>query len=297
MILVLTIAFAAVVLSACGASLTFYDYYEDGVRVNEYVLEIDRATVDRMEESAISDDEGERYTVQVYFRELFVSYGYELIAASSTDDGYAARYRKSFYNGVTPELYEITGAMLNYESEIKRNPFTAKVKRTADNPFNGVRAAYDGVTDPDVSGRLIEQLKNGRVAFDEYNERKVLFPAVQDAFPYLQGIDPDRLLLSFAVDGSARMKSTGTATKLTRDYSRYVFSRYFDTTERKVEFEYTRPVAYGWYIVALLAGGAVVGIFVLATRQKKQKTTLLDRFPYNPEEYRDYDSHLPIGKK
>ncbi len=284
-------------LSGCGASLTLYDYVEDGVRVNEYVLEIDRDTVERMEKSAASDSDGEKYTVPDYFRELFASYGYELAAASSTSDGYSARYKKSFMENVTPEVYEITGTMLSYETEITRNPFTADIVKSADNPFNGVRAAYDAVTDPDVSGGIIEQLKNGRVVFDEYNERTVVFPAVQDAFPYLKGLDPDRLMLNFAVDGTSRMKSNGTAIKLNRDYNRYVFSRYFDTTERKIEFEYARPVAYGWYIVALLAGGVVVAIFVVATRTKKQKPTLLDRFPYNPEEYRDYDSHLPINRK
>ena len=281
-------------LCGCGASLTLHDYVQDGVRINEYELTIDRDTVTRMESGAAYDPEGEKYTVPSYFRELFGSYGYELVAASSTDAGYTARYRKRFYGDITPELYEITGSVPSYETEIKRNPFTAEVTRSADNPFNGVRAAYDGVTDPDVSGKIIEQLKNGRIAFDEYNERVVLFPAVQDAFPYLKGIDPDRLLLGFSVDGSSRMKSNGASAKLDGDYSRYVFSRYFDNTERKMVFEYARPVPYGWYIVALAAGGVVVAAFVLATRTKKQKPNLLDRFPYNPEEFRDYDSHLPM---
>ena len=294
--MLLTLVLAALVLSGCGASLTLYDYVEDGRRVNEYELKIDRATVDRMEQTATEDGDGVKYSVQRYFRELFSSYGYELTAASSTDDGYTARYKKSFNEGVTPEIYEITGAMLEYETSITRNPFTAAIVRSAANPFNGVRAAYDSVTDPDVSGRLIEQLKNGKVAFDEYNERTVIFPSVQDAFPYLKGLDPDRLLLGFAVDGSARMKSNGSATKLNKNYSRYTFSRYFDTTERKIEFEYTRAVPHGWYIVALLAGVAVVAVIVLVTRTKKQKPTLLDRFPYNPEEFRDYDSHLPMNR-
>ena len=283
-------------MSGCGASLTLYDYVEDGVRVNEYELTIDRATVERMEKSAITDDDGNHYTVQGYFRELFGSYGYELVAASSTDSGYTVRYKKSFADGVTPELYEITGNMLSYETQITRYPFTAQVTRTADSPFNGLRQAYDGVTDPNVSGRIIEQLKNGRVAFDEYNERIVIFPAVQDAFPYLQGVDPDRLLLNFAVDGSSRMDSSGMKGTINKRNSRFTFSRYFDTTERTIEFQYTRPVPYGWYIVALLAGGATVGIILLLTRTKKQKPTLLERFPYNPEEYRDYDSHLPMNK-
>ncbi len=53
---------------------------------------------------------------------------------------------------------------------------------------------------------------------------------------------------------------------------------------------------YGWYLVALAAGGAVLAVILIVTREKKKKPTLLDRFPYNPEEYRDYEVRLPTKR-
>lgn len=278
----------ALALCGCGASLTVYDYTEDGVRYNEFTLEISRGLVDDMERTAIPDEYGNGYTVAGYFYELFDDCGCVLVDSSDTEDGYRAVYRKAY--GGTPELFDI-GVPVEYSYEYTQNPFARYVTATAANPFNGVRAAYDGVL-PGQSGTLIQQLRNGKIAVDEYGERVVLFPSVQTAFPYLAGLDPSGLKLAYARDGSVRMRSSGrTESGATH---KFVFERYFDDAETNIALFYTRPVAYGWYIVAVLAGGATVGAIALATRKRKKPVNVKDKFPYDPEDFFTHNNNLPM---
>ena len=274
---------AALALCACGATLTVYDYVADGVRYNEFELKIDRDTVELMEDTAIVSDSGKRYTVGDYFYELFTGYGCELVSARSDETKYVVRFRKAYYGGDT-ELTEL-GAAVEFEYDTADNPFVRSVTATAQNPFNGIRAAYDAVRDGQ-SGTLLQQLKNGKVAVDEYGEPITLFPSVQNAFPYLKGMDPSGLALGYARDGSKRMKSSGYAVGDGRTRT-YVFMRYFDAADAQIAFSYKRPVPYGWYIAATAAGGAVFAAILLATRkrQKAKKPRVEDKFPYNPEDF------------
>ena len=278
-------------LTGCGASLTVYDYTENGLRVNEYELTIEASLVEKMESSAATDASGKKYTVPEYFFALFDRIGYSLQQASMTSAGYYARFKKVFSAGVMPELFEV-GKQIEYSLDYKENPFTRRYKRVSENPFNGVRAAFDEVR-PGQSGQIIQQLKNGIVTVNEYGEATVAFPSVIDAFPYLNGIDLSGLLLNYATVASSRMDSSGRKIEGEANSALYVFSRYFDDTFNTIEFEFNRPVPYGWYLVALGVGALIIAVFALVTREKKKKPTLLDRFPYNPEEYRDYESHLP----
>lgn len=291
---VLAIA-SALLLTGCGASITVCEYAATGGgTVNEIKLFIDAATAERMEKTAIADEYGSPYTVESYFFRLFDDRGYELTDAFRDDTGYTAVYKKTFSDGALTDI----GAMgrPEFEYSYSDGPFTRTVTATAQNPFNGLRKEYDEITNPNQSATLLQQLKNGKVATDENGDRSVLFPSVADAFPFLKGINLDGLLLNYASAGSDRMESSGKKTEYGDGRALYVFSRYFDQTETDIQYRYKLPVPYGWYIVALAAGGAVFAAIMLATRTKKQKPTLLDRFPYNPEEYRDYESRLPLNK-
>ena len=287
------LAVAAVALTGCGASLTVYDYTSGGVRYNAYELTIDVDTVEAMERTAATKDDGSQYTVAEYFLELFDYYGYALDAASISGGKYTALYVCEVDGD--SDLDRI-GEKVEFKAEIvSENPFTRDILMTADNPFNGVRQKYDETASG--TGTILGQIKNGRVTIDEYGERTVVFPSVTAAFPALRGENLDGLLLGYGRFGSSRMRSSGGSTSIGGGNSEYVFSRYFDDTTATMEFEYTRPVPYGWYLVALAAGAVVLAIILIVTREKnKTETTLLDRFPYNPEEYRDYESHLPTKR-
>lgn len=279
----------ALLLTGCGASVTFYDYTENGVRYNEYELAFDLKVAGEMEKTAATDGDGKKYTVQSYFYELFTDFGYELVGAELTQTEYVARYRKAVVNGSEQNKY---GCEVEFESAYTENPFVRTYTLTAPNPFNGVRGAYDEIG-PLQSSTPLERIKNGVKARDEYNELVTVFPSLTEAFPYLKDVNPDGLLLNYSRTGSRRMESSGKVVRTSGDNSEYVFSRYFDDAETTVDFKYRRPVPYGWYMTAVCAGAVTLVIFVLVTRTKKQKPTLLDRFPYNPEQYRDYDSDLP----
>ncbi len=296
LIAVFSAILCAFALTGCGASITVYEYSTDDGLINEIELFIDADTVQKMESSADRDEYGKPYTVEDYFFSFFTDQGYEIADAKISDDGYSVVYRKLFPSGVNTDLYS-AGTKPEYEYKYKRNPFVVNIDKKSPNPYNGVREKYDAIVNPNVSATILQQLKNGKVAVNEYGERIVLFPSVADAFPYLKGIDPSGLRLNYACADSSRMKSSGEKYEIDGDTSWYVFSRYFDASETEVEFGYNRPVPYGWYLVALAAGAIAVAIIYLKTREKKQKTGLLDRFPYNPEEYRDYDSHLPAQRK
>lgn len=285
------LAVAAFALTGCGASLTVYDYSSGGVRYNAFELSVDTDTVREMERTAATKSDGSKYTVENYFFELFEYYGYELASASLTDDKYTVRYVRAF-DGETD--LDRLGGKVDFTAEIiSENPFTRDILLSAENPFNGLREKYDETSG---TGTVLGQLKYGRVTVDEFGEKITVFPAVTDAFPALRGESLDGLLLGYARFASSRMKSSGVSSSTGGGNSEYMFSRYFDGTDTTIDFEYTRPVPYGWYLVALVVGGAVLAAILVVTREKKKKPTLLDRFPYDPEEYRDYESRLPTKR-
>ncbi len=287
-IMLIAVCAAALLLTGCGATLSVYDYTEDGVRYHMYELSIDNDTVANMERTATADPDGNKYTVQSYFARLFADYDYELVSASHADGKYTVRYRKQVTDG--GELAEL-GTAVNFTTTHTENPFVRTYTATSANPFNGVREAYDNVQ-PLRSSTVLERIKNGAVAHDANGETVVSLHAIDEAFPYLKSTNPDGLLLNYVRYGSERMESSGQKVKSDKGTA-YVFSRYFDDTDTYIQYKYKGAVPYGWYLVAVAAGALVFGLIILLTRAKKDKPTLLDRFPYNPEQYRDYDSHLP----
>lgn len=289
MILLLALGAIALLLTGCGASLTVYDGTENGVRYNTYELTLDCKLVERMENTATTAPNGKRYTVESYFYELFRDFGCELISATRNENVYTASYRKSVPSD--GKLFGLDTAV-EYKTTHTDNLFVRTYTSTAQNPFNGLRENYDAI-EPLRATTVLEQLKNGAVARDEYGELVVARPSLVDAFPYLKGMSPDGLLLNYVRYGSARTQISGNMKNLGNNKAAYVFSRYFDSLDRDMTLVYRRASPLGWYIVATMAGTLTFALIMFLTRQKKKKTTLLDRFPYNPEQYRDYDSHLP----
>ncbi|MCH5154656.1 MAG: hypothetical protein J1F71_05535 [Clostridiales bacterium] len=262
-IILLSAIVAALFLTGCGATLSVYEYTEGGVRFQLYELSIDEDTVAAMESTATADEDGNKYTVEGYFARLFDDYGYSLVAASRTGGKYTVRYRKPVGVGDLDDV----GTAVNFTTTHTENPFVRTYTAVAQNPFNGVREAYDNVL-PLQSATVIERLKNGVVAHDQNGEVVVSFPSIENAFPYLKGLNPDGLLLNYVRYGSDRMESSGRKVK-SGETTAYVFSRYFDDTEAYISYTYKRAVPYGWYITAIAAGALALGAILLITRKKK----------------------------
>lgn len=289
-IICLALAAAALFMTGCGATLTVYDSTEDGVRYNQYELTLDDALVSAMENSAAVSQNGEKMKVADYLARIFSDYGYTLVRAENGNGTYTVCYRKAV--GENGELFAV-GSKVSFASVSTQTPFIKTYVSTSQNPFNGVRKTYDEVL-PDRSVTVLERIKNGLVTFNGHGDRIVEYPSLTEAFPYVKGCDPSALLLGYVRYGSKRMRSSGAQRIAQGSIAEYRFTRYFDDSYTEISFEYDRAVPYGWYIIAIAAGAAVLGIFVLATRAKKpKKPTLTDRFPYNPEEFRDYETRLP----
>lgn len=290
-------ALCAVILSGCGATVSVYDYAAGGEKFNAVEITVDNSTLVGMEATAAEHD-GRKWTVSDYFGELFSLYGYELEDAVRDDAGYTVRFVRAFDGDGQTDLERLCAPVV-FETRYTENPFVRNIERHAKNPFNGLREKYDGITAAEPPSTALHVLKYGRNAVNELGEKVVLFPAVADAFPSIRGVNLDGLLLNYVRSGSSRMSSNGDKYRIDGKSSNYVFSRYFDGTEADIAFSYKRPVSYGWYAVAVAAGGLTAAVIFIATRKKKPrepKETLFDRFPYNPEQYRDYDN-LPANRK
>lgn len=263
-ITVVCVILVALLLTGCGARISVYDYTENGVRYNMYEVAIDNAVVAEMERSASVDRYGEKYTVAGYLEDLFAEYGYALVDARKTDVEYTATFKKAVSG--EPELYRV-GNPVEFSTARNADPFVAVVTAKAQNPFDGVREKFDSLQSGQPS-TVLDRIKFGVVAHDEYNEPVIVFPSVYHAFPYLDGISPDGLRLDYSRNGSSRMKSSGTVTALGNNTSKYTFSRYFDYTENIIVFEYKRPVPYGWYAVAVAAGGLTLATIAIVIKKK-----------------------------
>ena len=235
------------------------------MRYNMYELSIDDDTVAAMEGSAAVDGDGNKYTVEGYFARLFTDYGYSLVDASRAGGKYTVRYRKAIMG--SGDLGE-SGTAVSFTTTHTENPFVRTYTAVAQNPFNGVREAYDSVL-PLQSSTVVERLKNGVVAHDQNGEVIVSFPSLINAFPYLKGLNPDGLLLNYVRYGSDRMESSGRKVK-SGESTAYVFSRYFDDTEAYMTYTYKRAVPYGWYIAAIAAGALTLGAILLIARRKNE---------------------------
>lgn len=268
----LSLLISAVMLTACGASVTYYEASEGGVSYNVYELSIDLDTLEAMENSAALDRDGNKYKVSEYLLELFTDFGYELKEAYSDEAGYRAKYRKAVSG--SPELFKL-GTAVEFTTTYSENPFVRTIRAQSQNPYNGVREYYDELDD--VNGAtLIGRLKYGLTVRNEYGEKTVAFPSLYAAFPYVKSVNPDGLKLIYKRSGSSRMLSSGSAKKLNNKTSEYTFMRYFDTTETYIAFEYKRPVPYGWYITAVAAGAIVLTVCVTVINKKRAIGKLID---------------------
>lgn len=250
------IAITAAIFVGCGASITVYDYISGGVRYNEYEIAIENTAIELLEATATTDADGEKYTVAGYLHTLFTEFGYELTEATDKDGTYTVKYRKAIYGTSELDRY---GTAVEFTATSTSDPFVRTITSVSPNPFNGVRKAYDGIPNG-RSATILERVKNGLTVYNDHKDPNTVFPAIDQAFPYLKGADYDGLLLKFVRVGSDRMDSSGVATPLGNRTVRYEFSRYFDESETQITFEYKRAVPYGWYVVALILGA---GVFVL----------------------------------
>lgn len=293
----------AVLLTGCGASVDVYAYAYDGGYANEVHIRLDLQATDAMNASSIEaypqadEVSGLRaWTVEEYFTELMTSptvgLDYELL--STIKDGeLTMAFVKRFATSAeldTNNLYAVPDVV----STTTTNGFLYHRVRTRENPFNGLRTAYDESFD---STGFIGKLKNGMGYYvdEEGSDRYYhhLFPSLVTAFPIAETYDLSDIGLNYIEIGNARRGNNGYEVSASPQSSYYVFERNFDYEYSQVIYDYNTVNTVGWYILAVVIGGIVLLAILFFTSKKKPKSGLVDKFPYNPEKYKDINSNLP----
>lgn len=294
--IIIVTVMCAFMLTSCGAKVNVYSYTSSDGYHNDVEIVLPKNVVNAMQDgAAINPETNEKWTVNEYFTELLTSeltnFGYELdYAIWEERGGYNAIFTRVYADDEITDLVELTGVAYEMEYEHVDKMFTRDYTATMNNPYNNARTAYDAIAQ-DSSDTLAAVIKNGL-----FVSNAQLFPSLQQAFPALADYNMDALQLSYTMYDYARKSSSGEK-RVSGDGAWYTFTRNFDEEQRTIDFAFATPVSWGWYLVALLATGATVLAIYLITREKKQKPTLLDRFPYNPETYRDLDDNLPAKRK
>lgn len=275
---------AACTLTACGASVSMYTGSTASYYTQTLEIRLPASVYNVMEKTAAVKP-------GTYARWKFTEWLYALSQLVSFSDGTSYEYdgymtdpkNNDFVAQLTRKIPIDAADGSDEESEtsqtVKNYFYAYAVEVTQPNPFNGLRTDYDTAA-PGQNGSVTQMIKNGIGYYREDVYVEVL-PSLAKAFPATAGYDPGSLKLNLYLNGSSKMVSTGT--KVTIDSKTYyLWERAFDDREETITYKYYRPNSLGWNITAIVAASAVAGIILLATRGKKQKETLLERYPYDP---------------
>lgn len=296
---ILILLFAAFALSGCGASITVSEFYINGEYYNDIELRAPSELVQTLNDSAVTVN-NKKWTFPAYVSALMTgsdtNFDYTEITAEIQDSGdYVFVYRKRFLSRETADLALMSGTIVKTVSTQSTNGFIKSISTTSPNPFNNLRKNYDDIVNPNASTTRLQILKNGvKVRQVNTNEFVTLFPSFTEAFPAAKNYELDSLMLSvLQYVNSNRRASSGEMVSSDSQGAVYKFTRPFDTYDRTVDYDYTRIDALGWSLMSLLIGGIVILVIALITHKKPPKETLPDRFPYNPETFKDIDINLP----
>ena len=260
---ILSVVVAALVcafaLCGCGASVDYYYSSNGNTITSEYVISLPSAVVDKMEKSADSSGGASaqpKWTIKSYFTTLGRTFGCGVVI-DETSGGTVVTLARTF----TPSSDGNDDA--NYTREIEKHFFNYKVTYTQDNPFDGLRAQYDGV-ETIAKNTVMDVIVNGSDAI----------PGIATAFPEVKAYSPDELTLTFYWRADV-VPENGEI--VTRDNVKWVkWDAKFDNEKRVITYSYTRPNPLGWYVVIAGVGALTVAIILLATRKSKKEPRMAE---------------------
>lgn len=264
---ILSVVVAALVcafmLSACGASVDYYYSSNGNTITSEYVISLPSAVVDKMEKSAaLRTDSSDgasaqsKWTVKSYFTLLGGAFGCGTVV-SENPGGTVVTLARTF----TPSSDGNDDA--NYTREIEKHFFNYKVTYTQDNPFDGLRAQYDGA-ETIAKNTVMDVIVNGSGAI----------PGLAEAFPAVSGYSPDDLALSFYWSADVTPENGEIVEIDGKKWAKWTAA--FDNEKRVITYSYTRPNPLGWYVVIAGVGALTVAIILLATRKSKKEPRMAE---------------------
>ncbi|MCI9031889.1 MAG: hypothetical protein HFK09_05135 [Clostridia bacterium] len=285
------LALIAMTFVGCGASIDYVYYTDEDNYIYDVRVNIPTELERKLESSAVPDPnfDGQEWSLLEWLYTYADMFGYEVAPMKSTERGMKV-YR--FIRKAPIEDDEDEEEESDTVVDVKNLFYTYRITVTMPNPFNGMRAEYDGAKPSDTS--IVSVIKYG------YG----YLPALGDAFPAAETMDLSGLGLNFympAIQGGASsgkevdvdISSGGTGTE---EYIFYKFDRLFDETETTISYSYSRPNSLGWYVTIIAVGVAIVAIILFVTHKKKTaKPEAADIFPYDPEKGESSGSGLPTG--
>lgn len=259
---ILSVVVAALVcafmLSACGASVDYYYSSNGNTVTTEYKINLNSSVVDNLEKTASTahNDADAKWTIKSYFTTLGRTFGCGVVI-DETSGGTVITLARTF----TPSSDGNDDA--NYTREIEKHFFNYKVTYTQDNPFDGLRAQYDGA-ETIAKNTVMDVIVNGSDAI----------PGIATAFPEVKAYSPDDLALSFYWSADVTPENGEIVEIDGKKWAKWTAK--FDNEKRVITYSYTRPNPLGWYVVIAGVGALTVAIILLATRKSKKEPRMAE---------------------
>ena len=267
-------------LCACGVSVDYY-YESNGSQIfYRYDVTVPKAVVENLNSTARYKSVGgaSRWTLGEYMDILGKSFGFSV--DFGTGQGGASVY--GFTRVVSAG--DLTSGDSDAVYEVKDGFFTSTVTCTQENPFNGLRAQYDG-DETAARGSVMYVLSNGQAGI----------PAFTEAFPAAGGYSPDELKLNFYWNAGVKAENGSVVTVNGEEWN--LWTSAFDNENRKIVYSYKATNPLGYYVVILAAGVAVTAVVLLATSKsaKKPKFVKLENGPVRYTPVRSGGSGINAG--
>lgn len=267
-------------LCACGVSVDYY-YESNGSQIfYRYDVTVPKAVVENLNSTARYKSVGgaSRWTLGEYMDILGKSFGFSV--DFGTGQGGASVY--GFTRVVSAG--DLASGDSDAVYEVKDGFFTSTVTCTQENPFNGLRAQYDG-DETAARGSVMYVLSNGQAGI----------PAFTEAFPAAGGYSPDELKLNFYWNAGVKAENGSVVTVNGEKWN--LWTSAFDNENRKIVYSYKATNPLGYYVVILAAGVAVTAVVLLATSKsaKKPKFVKLENGPVRYAPVRSGGSGINAG--
>ena len=284
-------------LTGCGGNVDVIQYSDGRNIVQLLTFSLPNTARVNIEANAAVRVGDEKWTVSDYMRALTGLVGFA--------DGSRFEYETEGVDGgdwftryvrrapITDDGGEEDEPDENYNLDVKNMFYVRRVTVTVSHPFNGYRSDWDSADGS--GGGLMDAIKHGITGKDFLGRDVLLLPALTDAFPSVSGSDLGHLVLSFGIPAGAFGASSGEDREID-GVKFHCFERLFTTDDEVISYSYTVPYSVGWYVTAILLGGAVTAAIIFATRKKKPKERHPDIFPYDPfDEGTGGGNNLPSG--
>lgn len=309
---------AAFLFCGCGVGVDVYEQQSDTQWAFRIDVSFDDALLAALDdpESVGVDENGVRWTMERWLKRYF--------GALAECYGIRCRFDATYLNFETAktsyrffaDVYKATadeslqeGLTLDGDRSIKTNLFLRKIRVVRDDRFNYWIRQFDDTYaryeagDPLPADKLtamgILLFGYGTEQTDpdtgktEYKEE---LPSLYTAFPYAATLGAranETVLRNFWYAAGKMQVAADDSIDVYDEAERrvgayYIFEKTLGDGDTSVEYVYFRADPTGWYIVAVAAGGLVVGLVLLiAFLQKKRKNKkpparVQDSFPYDP---------------